>query len=68
MKKLFDIAKKGFSTFSFWDYAIFKLCIASIGIILGAYFYVFFLKYIAFVWIIFIITWIYLISKIFNKN
>lgn len=46
------------------DFAIFKICLLTIGILLGAYFSVFFLKYISIIWVVAIVTWCILIIKV----
>lgn len=67
MKSLVDKAMQAVKSFNVWDYGYFKLCLLSLGIILGAYFSPFFLNNIIAVWIIFIVTDIWLIYKVFVK-
>jgi putative Mn2+ efflux pump MntP len=46
-------------TMNWWQIGIFKLSLASIGIILGVYFQEFFIKYILLVGIIFVLSTLY---------
>jgi small multidrug resistance family-3 protein len=46
------------------DFAVFKICLLAIGILLGAYFSSFFLKYISAIWIVAILTWLILMIQI----
>ncbi len=50
--------------FTATDFGVFKICLLAIGILLGSYFSLFFLKYITLVWIIGIAAWIILIIQI----
>lgn len=63
INNLMDAAKK----YTFWDYAFFKTCLIAVGIILGAYFSQFFLKYISIVWIIAIAAYVWVIYKTLIK-
>lgn len=60
IKKLLDAAH----TFTAVDFAIFKICLLAIGVLLGAYFSQFFLEYIDFIWIIGILTWVFLVVRV----
>lgn len=68
MKKLIEFALGKASKFGILDYGIFKLCLFTLGVIFGAYFSSFFLEYISIVWILFIVSYIYLMYKIFIKK
>lgn len=46
------------------DYAIFKICMISIGIILGTYLSSFFIKFITVMWIIVLVTCIYVMFQL----
>lgn len=63
MKRLIDNLLMAAKKYNAWDYGWFKACLCSFGIILGAYFSQFFLKYISIVWVIFIITYIWIMYK-----
>jgi len=60
IKRSLDAAHR----FTAWDYAFFKICLLALGIIFGAYFSSFFLKYISIVWIVFAVTWVILIIQV----
>lgn len=47
--------------FTAFDFASFKICLLSSGILLGSYFCSFFMEYITFVWVIALIAWLLLI-------
>jgi small multidrug resistance family-3 protein len=61
--KILDAAKK----YNVWDYAWLKITLCSFGILLGAYFSRFFLKYILVIWGIFIISYVWIMYKTFIK-
>jgi hypothetical protein len=63
VSKMLNAAKK----YNAWDYTWFKLTLCSLGILLGAYFSEFFLKYISIVWAVFIITYLWVIYKTLIK-
>lgn len=50
--------------FSGTDFAIFKICLLTIGILLGIYFYSFFIEYISIIWVIAILSWLILMFNI----
>lgn len=45
------------------DFAIFKICLLSIGILLGSYFSSFFMQYTLIVWVVAVITLVWLINQ-----
>jgi small multidrug resistance family-3 protein len=45
------------------DFAVFKICLVAIGILLGTYFAAFFTNYIVVVWIIAAVAWLTLIIQ-----
>lgn len=63
IKHLVDTARH----FTGADFAVFKICLISIGILLGSYFGAFFLEYISFIWLIAMITWGILIIRVFRN-
>ena len=67
MKNLVDKAMNAAKKYTVLDFGLFKLCLFSLGIIIGAYFYAFFSLYVPIVWGIFIASWIWLIYKTFFK-
>ncbi len=63
VNKAMNAAKK----YTVWDFGLFKLCLFSLGIIFGVYFYTFFSTYMPIVWAIFIASWAWLVYKTFFK-
>ncbi len=61
MKKVNSILR----FFTVLDTGIFKVCLMVFGIILGVYFYSFFEGLKVVLWIVFIITWLYIVIKVF---
>jgi hypothetical protein len=61
---------KIFRTWSFkwWEVSLIKICLLSLGIILGLYFYDYLIGLMWLWWVLFIITAIYFISKVFKKE
>lgn len=57
MKKFISNLVDAARRFTGLDFAIFKLYLIAVGILLGAYFSDFFLNYISVVWIIAFVTW-----------
>lgn len=45
------------------DFAVFKICLISIGILLGSYFSCFFMQYTLIVWVIAVISLVWLLNK-----
>ncbi len=45
------------------DYVVFKICLLSIGILLGSYFSYFFMQYTLIIWVLAVISLIWLINK-----
>ena len=67
MKKLIEKLLNAARKYNVWDYGWLKICLFSLGIIFGAYFNAFFLKYITLIWIIFIVSYVWLLYKTFAK-
>lgn len=68
MKKFIKFAMDKVKTFSVWDFGVFKFCLVSFGILLGAYFARFFLSYITVIWVIFILAYAYMFYRVFSKK
>ncbi len=47
------------------DYTLFKFCLLAIGVLLGVYFVAFWEQYLALVWLVAILTYIFIIYKTF---
>ena len=56
VEKLMDKARR----FSAVDYAMFKVTLLSVGVLFGAYFSSFFLSVIGFVWVVFVVSYVYM--------
>ena len=54
-------------TFKWWEVGLIKLCLISLGIILGLYFFDYLINLMWLWWFIFIITTIYFITTFFRK-
>lgn len=67
MKKLIDKLMASAKKYNLWDYGWLKIALCSFGVLLGAYFSQFFLKYIFIVWGIFIISYVWIMYKTFIK-
>jgi uncharacterized membrane protein AbrB (regulator of aidB expression) len=49
--------------YNLWDFGVLKIALAAVGILLGAYFSKFFLANIVYVWIIFGVTYLFIMYK-----
>lgn len=63
INKLFEATKQ----YTVVDFGFLKLCLISIGILFGVYFSQFFSSYLSIVWIIFIVSYIFIMYKTFVK-
>ena len=68
MKKLIDYLMCQVRKWSVWDFGVFKITLALIGIILGSYFSAFFMNYIGIVWALFAIGFILTMIATFRKR
>lgn len=64
-EKLIDFAMNSVGKFTVMDFAIFKLCLVSLGAILATCFTDFFKKYKVFVIIAFVASYVYLLYRLF---
>lgn len=53
--------------FNVLDFAVFKICLMCLGIIAGMYFAQFFLGLAALLWVIFIVSWVFIMYRTFVK-
>jgi small multidrug resistance family-3 protein len=53
--------------YTLWDFTCLKLCMLTLGIIIGAYFSAFFMNWIFIVCSIFVLSWLWLVYKTFMK-
>ena len=68
MKVLIQRTLKAARNFTLFDYAGFKTALICLGVLLGVYFSEFFLKYITWVWIIFILSYLWIMYRTFVKH
>ncbi len=66
MKKFFEELHGVLSYFGFLDIGMLKVCLASIGVLLGVYFFEFFDRFVVAVWVLFILSWLYIVVKVFG--
>ncbi|MBU2220092.1 hypothetical protein KJ665_03030 [Patescibacteria group bacterium] len=55
-------------TFKWWEVGIIKVCLLSMGVLLGLYFYEYLLSLMWFWWILMIITLIYFIVRMVKEG
>jgi len=67
MKGFIDKALNAAKSYSLWDYGWLKLILTSFGILVGTYFAQFFIQYISVVWVVFILTAIWIVYRTFFK-
>jgi uncharacterized membrane protein YfcA len=60
-------AEKKIKKLTFWDVGVLKLCLVVFGMVLGAYVANFVKQYVWWFVVVFAITYIYLLCKIFKK-
>ena len=68
MKNFINKVLESTRWYTVWDFGILKISLMCFGILLGAYFSDFFLSKITFIWIIYIVTFIYIMYKTFKTN
>lgn len=68
MKEFINQVLKSARNYTVWDYGILKISLTSLGILLGTYFSQFFIKNILWVWIVYLISFIFITFKTFKKN
>ena len=67
MREFINRALEAAKHYNVWDWGCLKVTLASIGILLGAYFAQFFMQYIYFVWAIFILSYVWIMGITFFK-
>gem|GEM_PF-751098 len=55
-------------TFKWWEVGLIKLCLISLGILLGLYFYDYLVKVIWLWWILFVVIALYFVPKTLSKT
>jgi hypothetical protein len=55
-------------TFQWWEVSLLKICLLSLGIILGLYFSAYLVSFLWLWWVLFVVTTIYFIAKLFSEK
>lgn len=55
-------------TFKWWEVSLIKLCLLSLGILLGLYFYDYLASLVGLWWLIFVVTAIYFVARLFRQE
>lgn len=50
-------------SYNLWDFSALKIALVAVGILLGAYFSKFFLYNIVIVWVVFVVTYLFIMYK-----
>ncbi|MDD4159489.1 MAG: hypothetical protein PHO18_00915 [Synergistaceae bacterium] len=58
---------KAANKYTFWDYFFLKTSIMFLGILVGTYFSSFFIEHTLFLWIVFLVSYIYIMYRTFFK-
>ena len=66
--KIIDRGMKGVKRCDVMDFAFFKICIFTLGVLTGVYFFKFFRRKEGMLWGIFGTTWIYTLCKAFGPD
>lgn len=53
--------------YNLWDFACLKITLLSLGILVGTYFSQFFLNLISIIWVVFILTYVWIMYQTFIK-
>lgn len=65
LSRLADYCLERASTFSIFDWAVFKTCLISLGVLIGAAFAKLFKKLAPLMAIVFVVSWIYILWRMF---
>lgn len=68
MSKFIQRLLKAARNYTVMDYVFFKITLVSFGILLGAYFAQFFLNYTSFLWVVFIVSYLWIMYRTFIKH
>ncbi len=66
MKRLMQKIESVMAHTTMFDIGVLKLCLLALGIIFGVYFVNFFSNILLIVWLIFGLTWLYIVIKVFG--
>ena len=68
MKELINRALRAARKYTLWDYAFLKITLISLGILIGSYFPDFFQSHTSLLWIIFLISYLFIIFRTFVSH
>ena len=68
MKKLIDYFMGKARKFTLLDYSMFKVALFSAGLLVGLYFKSFFGNYLSAIWVIFLVSYVFLMYSVFTKK
>lgn len=68
MNTFIQRALKATRNYTVMDFACLKITLVFLGILLGAYFSVFFLNHTVFLWVVFIVSYFYIMYRTFIKH
>lgn len=68
MSKFIQRALRAANKFTLMDYACLKITLLFLGILLGAYFSKFFLSHTVFLWVVFIVSYLWIMYRTFIKH
>lgn len=68
MFEFIDRIIKAANKYTFWDYFFLKTTVLVFGILIGTYFASFFIDYTLFLWLVFLVTYVYIMYRTFIKH
>ena len=68
MKSFIERVLGAAGKYTVWDFAFLKITLLSVGILLGAYYGEFFLRYTFFLWVVFIVSYLWIMYRTFFKH
>lgn len=68
MFEFIDRIIKAANRYTFWDYFFLKTTVLVFGILIGTYFASFFIDHTLFLWLVFFVTYVYIMYRTFIKH
>lgn len=68
MFEFIDSIIKAANRYTFWDYFFLKTMVLVFGILIGTYFASFFIDHTLFLWLVFLVTYVYIMYRTFIKH
>ena len=68
MFEFIDKIIKAANRYTFWDYFFLKTTVLVFGILIGTYFASFFIGHTLFLWLVFLVTYVYIMYRTFIKH